>query len=104
MSIKFLYQKLVNLLTSNIDKVFHQDFVTVINLFMVTLSCFILKNLGWSILLGSIITIFIFIGKEIYDKYKKDNPSGFDLKDILADLIGLLLCDIPLIILWMILF
>lgn len=29
------------------------------------------------------------IGKEIYD-CKKDNPTGFDWKDLLADLIGMI--------------
>ena len=36
---------------------------------------------------AGLITLAIGIGKEIYDKYK---ASGFDLWDLLADLIGVL--------------
>ncbi len=34
------------------------------------------------------ITLLIGIGKEIYDVYKT-NPTGFDLKDLLADSLGI---------------
>ena len=39
--------------------------------------------------LGLIASLLIFIGKEIYDKYKI-NSTGFDLYDLLADLTGLI--------------
>ena len=38
-------------------------------------------------MLGFAIATIIFIGKEIYDIYKP-NPTGFDIKDLLADYTG----------------
>lgn len=35
------------------------------------------------------ITLLVGIGKEIYDVYKT-NPTGFDLKDLLADSLGII--------------
>lgn len=38
---------------------------------------------------AGLITLGIGIGKEIYDKYKP-NPTGFDIVDLVADVIGIL--------------
>ena len=38
---------------------------------------------------AGLITLGIGIIKEIYDKYKK-NPTGFDIADLIADIIGIL--------------
>lgn len=41
----------------------------------------------------------VFIGKEVYDKYK-DNPTGFDWLDLIADYLGLIAGLILTIQLW----
>lgn len=49
--------------------------------------------------LGAILTAaFVSVGKEIYDKYKT-NATGFDLRDLLADGVGIVLGLMTILIL-----
>ena len=49
--------------------------------------CCCLSLIFMASLWGIILTMIIGIGKEIYDVFKV-NPTGFDLLDLLADLLG----------------
>ena len=72
--------KIVNKIGIRADLLLHFEVSALICLLL----CILLQS--W---VAGLITLAIGIGKEIYDEYKP-NATGFDLWDLLADLIGIL--------------
>lgn len=70
----------MKILVSN-DKLLH---------FLINLFSTILFGLIFGIMYGISISLLISIGKELYDKFRP-NGTGWDWKDIIADLIGIIL-------------
>ena len=78
------------------DKLLHAFLCSIIVLYAVTFLRFGLSYL-WAMILGNVVTIGIFLGKEYYD-YRHPDEHSCEWKDILADFIGLLIVDIGLIL------
>lgn len=72
--------KIANKIGIRADLLLHFEVSALICLLL----CFFLP--AW---VAGALTFWLGLNKEIYDKYK-DNPTGFDVADLVADLIGIL--------------
>lgn len=87
---------MIKFIILHIDKVLHV-FVCMLLMLYITALAHIFCNTTVSCIIGGVITLCVGIGKELYDKNHQDKHSA-EWGDILADLVGIALGLIPIII------